>query len=631
MNRTLLISALVLAVNAYLWPADWFAAPGKASGKISDIESVQFISLEGIESLEALLTAEEGWYWLKSELPFDAQYLLLDFGPIVWEAWLTGTKTDTKIGSSGKGPPYWQPVAALPRFISLSDWKNGEKVLALKIFIRRGHGEKPPFPFTGNLREIRQKWLSRMIMYPGVILLTLILGLILFIGGITARYRTAALFGLAMTVRTLLPLLGFIDGLSIFIPWHAITIMSIILMPVTVSLWRKSITTTIGLKLPLFDGLLVCLIAGWNTSAYLNLDIPQRLENLYYINPLPYYTILSLILIFIVLLADLVKKKKTMQPVLLLSSALMPSAIALLNGASFFELYKIFIQYGLSASLFLAVIILFNRRGSVNFADLDMEPEWQETKESPDKQSTSPDSTKSSSLALYPIVLSMDAYWTIAGVQQKFSHSGFYDVYSEGNRSVHGFSFIEGEKRSIDSMAWAHTLKNTLIQHSTKGESLSNIARMAHDEIFFSEKQSHERHNISGVLGSLSSDRIRILPLGMPPMLLKKGETGKVISLLSLENRIANPALSAEGLNNTGFKTISIPVKRGDTILVFNQNFAPSATEEKPEILKMYQTLSRLEVKEAADCAWELIRGLQDSSNLNIAETIVQILVIHRC
>jgi len=89
----------------------WSAAPAGPSDTPQDAPGDNFVDIEGLSDLQALLTRDEGWFWLKTDLKADSGQAVLVYGThLGWTAWLNGEK----IADSGSGPPFWHPSSGLP-------------------------------------------------------------------------------------------------------------------------------------------------------------------------------------------------------------------------------------------------------------------------------------------------------------------------------------------------------------------------------------------------------------------------------------------------------------------------------------------------------------------------------------
>ena len=136
---------------------------------------------------------------------------------------------------------------------------------------------------------------------------------------------------------------------------------------------------------------------------------------------------------------------------------------------------------------------------------------------------------------------------------------------------------------------------------------------------------------MQGVIGRMHGERVAFLPLGLPPLLLKRKSDGKVISLAP-GGQSPNAPLGSRGFGADGLKALSIGLKPGDTLLAF----APGITTARSPIGKTWGksglagAFASAGYGSAQEIVSSIVSDLKDFTGREDTDVPVQMLVIRR-
>ncbi len=645
-------AVFLLSISSSLCASTWEFAPATASAVPGSVIIQDFISLEGFPNLDGLLIESEGWFWLKLKIPVEPNddSLLISGTNLAWYLYVDGKK----MAESGSGPPWWQPSSPIPYLSTLPTGIDDSITILMKVYLRRGYTELPALSVVGTKSDLRRHQLiiiSKNLLVPA---LSLILGFILFIGGLIGYVNrkdfavlNLALFAFFISLASLEPLLYFFPGLSALIPWIIPAVAVRAAIPPALSFWRKTISTAGGrdpVIITIIDLVLTILVSLWLIIPIFALQfIPAAYQHLFDFNPLPWYIMISVGTAFGLWVYHSIKSHPCrIGSLLIFVTALIPLLIAYTAGNSTNQFISIFIYMSLPASLTAAIPFLIIRK--VSNAE---EPEVLEVLEELDAPelleipavSTHQISvhekllTKSIRSTLYPESIPWDPVWDLASSRQGSSYpaTGFHDVYTSAEHQLSGFSFMDSGADSLESLFFAHLVRSELSRSFRTETALPKIVRSVHRKAL--DAAGAAGKTMMGVTGKFQNDKLVFLPLLLPPMLLKRMATGNVISLSKNGMNSVNPPLGSRGFGSRGLQTLNITMSGGDFVVVYTPSILnlKNTAGEKMGIGRFAGIVKASEGRKADATVAGIIGALKDFSGSNVISVPLQILVIrHR-
>jgi hypothetical protein len=611
----------------------WTAAPAAEAVSPEDIGTLIFADIAGMRDLEGLLIDEDGWFWLKNEYPGNngAEAIMFSGPSLGWSVWWNSRE----IASSGSGPPNWQPPPENRVLIIIpADAEQGDIIL-LKTYIRRGYARSPGPPEYGLLEPLEQRYRLLNLADKAVPAAAAVLGLIVFALAMAAGRgsgtgRTArGLFGLFIAAASMESAVLLFPELSRHIPWIVPALLTRITLPFAVCFWKKSVTVPGGrdpLWLSVIDIAFASFAAFALTVSLLGYpQIPFRFRRYLTTDVLLWYTAYAAAtgLLFWIYhtAAGAGRRLATLFTFL---AALAPSLVQYFLQRSFNPLPGTFFKFGLPSALMIALIGLASSgRGGKSvkpgfsgvygaeenpgeaeeIEELEDAEELEDTEEVEEIEGfvpfeyTGPDpvgggkeeppyvrenqagkiSLLKSNIrsSLYPDSIPWDPNWDIASARQGSAHpaTGFHDIYTTLDSRIQGFSFMESGSESLESLIFTHLVKSSLRSCFEPGVPLPRIARTVHRKSLGAANAAGR--SMRGVIGRFQGNRLALLPLSLPPLLLRREDSGSIAELWPGRETPPNPPLAKAGFGASGLKTVSVEMTKNDIVIAYT----PSITE----------------------------------------------------
>ena len=678
MHRFLAVAAAAFAFAFSAWGTDWSAAPAAPSLGPAGAADSAFTEIGSDYNLTHLLTGGEGWFWLKTDVrvgPGD-EAVMIDGPRLGWEAWLNGRK----IADSGSGPPWWRPASPVPAVVSLPSGAKPSSVLLLKAYVREDFDSHPGRVMTGTKEKMRRIQILTAASDLFLPSLAIILGILIFIVRLasfastgSARDLSAALFGIVTAVSSVEPVLAFFDAVADFIPWAALIILTRVLLPPAVSLWRR-ISANSGGKEPgiiaVVDFILAFLLTAWTVLVLTGETlVPASLSRWAGFEILPWYAAASLAAALLAWIIGLFAGKRgRFGALLVILAAAAPSALAAGLGHPFAAAADDFIRYGLPLALLACVVIGADRSA----AHAEAHASGAESEEPGDQEDFEDDEDiaelvifddseesggtgqeaaeptapawnpaggmeeddpllKGLRSALRPEGLPWDPDWDLAATRQGKNHpaTGYHDVYAEDGKIL-GFSFMDTGSGSLDATMYAHVVRYEFMKRFVRSRTLAGLARTVSRRT--GEMAAAARKGMTGVIGAFRDDGVRLLPLSIPPLLLRKADGNRVISLRPATGRASNPPLGVKGFGEEGLKTLNVAMEPGDALIAFTPTLpdARSSSNEAWGVRRLASALNSSQSRKADGLLEDIIEALKDFTGRDTLGVPLQILVIKR-
>ena len=654
---------ILLFVNSFVWSQSWYVAPAGASGSPESSRSTSFRPLAEGDNLDDWLLDSQGWYWIRTEvgLKESPEGMLFEGTELAWNAWWN----NVDLGASGSPPPLWGPSFPAPHIADISGTQGYSGELLMKVYLRKGITTAPPLPITGDLAELRTKQVYRTLMEYGIPAVVFILGLLLFFGSLSggiARRDTwilnISMFGFFAAIYHLGTVLSVIPNIGAVLPWTVPIIASRIAAPFAVSFWRRSISAA-GKKDPavisLIDFIPTAFISIWGV---LNLIPPSTLPKFAYsilnIDPMPWFLVWSATIGLVLWFAKTIGRcPNRLSPLILWLTSLAVPAVFFTLGSSLTELPDIFMDLGLSVSIAAAIpIAISSVKLERNISHFDIlepqeeEPEELELLEDIDNveielktvPTAAPKVHKDDRLldsirsGLYPESIPWDMDWDLASARQGSAHpsTGFHEIYSAPGGNLSGFSFMDTGSSDLESMLFAHIARSEILRLHQPGTPLPRIARRVHRKS--SAAAIAAGSTMMGVIGRFQNDSLSFLPLSVPPLLLRRNSTGKIVTLQPFEGRAANPALGSPKFGEKGLRTVNVSMFSGDVIIIYTPTLLRAASPggQLWNIRGLAEALKTSNGMKAEEIVADIIGSLKDFIAKDRLDFPLQILVIRK-
>ena len=662
------------------WGLEWSAAPAASSQTLQTARDSEFFPIQSDTDLTDLLVDDDGWFWLKTSVETAETGMLLIEGPrLKWEAWWN----ERKIAESGAAPPSWRPSSPAPVLAALPKDSLPNGTLFIKTYVREGFDSPPVNVFIGSEKQLKRIQMFRIaekLFLPGLLIL---LGLILFISRLigyasnrSVRDLIHSFFGLGMVLFSLEPVLAFFPALSLSIPWFVLMVLAKALKPFLISLWRRCISNSGGkgsAVIGILDLIIATLLTAW--TAVIMIDrtfIPEPLRSWTNFDVLFPYIALSIVLAVLSWMGGVIRKKPgRIGALLILLAGIAPPAVFFALGSEISNAAVRFIEYGLPLSLIICFLIGADRtdrkRAKTDSSAPDAVPESENElffnsedddvgelesydeseidlpKLEPNKRSVPPEAAlqvlqkdenpliKGLRAHLSPDSIPWDASWDLASTRRgtKYPATGFYDVYPmEGG--LEGFSFMDTGTSDLDAMMYAQVVRSELLRRYPSSRSLSALARTVNRKTL--ELAAASGKHMSGMIGSFDKNGIRILPLSLPPLLLKKAAENKIITLQPVMGRTSNAPLGVKGFGEKGLRTLRISMKKDDALVLYSPTLTDvrSPSNEPWGMKRLAAVLKSSDSMKADGMIEDIVESVKDFAGSDTIGVPLQILIIKR-
>lgn len=649
-------AALLLFFLSYpAWTASWFFAPAAASQSPEDASGLTFHSLDDYDDLDGFLIGDEGWYWFKTQIAVEPgnDSLLLSGTDLGWEVWLAG---ENSIGS-GSGPPWWYPSSQIPQLVKLAPGTEGELTVLMKSYVRTAYTSLPGAVVQGIESELKQYQLIGALQDPGIPAMAVVLGILLFIGGLAAaasRTRKSdlvfAFFGISVALLSVESVLTSIPGILSLIPWLIPALVTRIALPFAICFWRRAIASNSLKGHPIFntvDFFITSIISLWLIIPLLGFPfMPLRSIGILSFNIWPWFLLLNVAGAF----SFWVYQSSANRPgrigsLLIFLAAIIPALFVYLKSGSNARWEYIVVAWGLPASLLISIPVFMSQKGVRKNKRAKPEEELEELEDLEDLLETSPvsappgeETVEKSLLAqsirssLFPDAIPWDPVWDLASARQGARHpaTGFHDIYLNEGKYLSGFSFMDTGADSLESLVFAHLVKSELTSCFSPGNSLPGIARTVHRKIIAAAAAAEK--TMKGVIGRFSGDKLVFIPLSNPPLMLRRTSNAKVISLVPTEGRTNNAPLGSRQFGVQGLRTMSVSMNSGDVIMIYTPSIveirSPAGEAMGPGRLAGALKMSR--GRKADEIVANIIGEIKDFSGSDNIPVPLQILVIKK-
>lgn len=647
---------LLFFLSSPAWTASWFFAPAAASQGPEDASELGFLSLDDYDNLNGLLVADEGWYWFKTQINIEPgnDSLLFTGTDLGWEMWLNGEKSI----DSGSGPPWWYPSSGIPLLIKLEPDTEGNLSLLIKSYIRLGYTSMPAQVVQGTESELQKYQLIKALQNPGVPAMAIVLGILLFFGGLGAalsRTRKSnavfAFFGFFMALLNVEPVLASIPGLPSMIPWLFPALVTRIALPFAICFWRRAIAAS-GIKshiiFNIFDFLITSIISIWLIIPLLGFPfIPLRYITIFSFNVLPWYLLLNVGAAFSFWVYQTsVNRPGRIGSFLIFLAAIAPAVFHYLRYGSVTYWENITINWGLAASLLISIPVFMSlgrvrkKNKSKNIEEDIEELEELENFVEPGhvNKSRVAEPVDKSLLArsirssLFPEAIPWDPIWDLASARQGALHpaTGFHDLYLTGGKNLSGFSFMDTGAEGLESLVFAHLVKSELASCFNPGNPLPRIARTVHRKAIGAAAAAEK--TMKGVVGRFSGDKLVFLPLSIPPLMLRRKSDGRVISLVPSEGKANNAPLGSRKFGAQGLRTMNVSMNSGDVIVIYTPSIVEtrSPTGEVLGTSRLAGALKASGGRKADEIVADIIGEIKDFAGSDTISVPLQILIIKK-
>lgn len=658
------IAIFLFILTSSLWASPWTFAPATASANPDNTIVLNFQSLEGYSNLEGLIIDNEGWFWLKMQIPVDTgdDSLLLYGTSLGWTVWWN----EEKLVESGSGPPWWHPSSPIPYLVSFPAETSGTVTFLMKVYLRRGYAALPGPVEIGNRDRLWRHQVVITMEQLGLPALTVLLGIILFIGGLAGYFNrkqpydgVLALFGFFITITFLEPVLVSIPGFPPLVPWILPAIAVRAALPLALSFWRKSVSSAGGQDhtlITVIDLLLAIGLSLWLIYPLIGYPfIPERFHYFFNFDPLPWYILICFGTAFALWIYHTIAGHPgRIGSLLIFLAAAAPPVAVYFTGSPIIQIHSVFISMGLPASLLVALPVIMSRGRKIkvipegqleepekldNLEELEELEELDEAVQNPasindDKRPVGNEELLARSIrsSLFPESIPWDSEWDLASARQGASHpaTGFHDIYFSEGRRLAGFSFMDTGADNLESLVFSHLVRSELTRCFMPGITLPRIVRTVHRKAVSAAGAAEK--TMIGVIGRFRGDKLVFLPLSLPPMLLKRQSTEIVISLLQAEGRVSNPPLGSRQFGAQGLRTLNISMSSGDTVVAYTPSILnlKSSGGGSLGLGRFAAALKASTGRKADEIVAEIIGELKDFSGSDAIPAPLQILVIKR-
>ena len=587
------IALLLLFTSTYSWCSTWEFAPSTASAKPKSIAALNFEQLEDAIDLSELVAERANWFWLKSDIEItNEDNALLVFGTeLAWFIWLD----DMLLASGGSGPPWWAPSLPLPRLISLPKDMDGARTILIKAYLRREYAERPPLVLVGEWEKLAKRQLRSIFIQLGIPMFTVLLSLILFVGGIatyaSGRIRpknTLTVYGLLMGIVYSEPILKLIPGITSYMSWELISIIVAAALPYALSFWRK-FGTSFGMRenliVSVMDFIIATAISLWLILLQLGFPLlPERFHSYFDFNPVPIYALITVAAAFTIWLSCSAKRYagKTSSLLIFLAAGF-PSLISLLLESPLERIYQAFLDYGLPLSILCSLLtIIWQGRNSLS-SRFRIKRRYQIIESGRRKSLLERASrirldsklpanealARSIRTTLFPNSVPWDPKWQLISVWQGANYpvSGFHDFYLSKDKRLTGFSIMDTGVESLSSLIFSFIVRNELARCFESIKSIPKIVSRVNRRVIGAAKASEQE--MAGVIGQFEDGYMTLLPITWPALLLKRKTGNRIISIRTPRGAIGNPAIGSATSKMNNLKTLDVSMYHGDIVLVY--------------------------------------------------------------
>jgi hypothetical protein len=602
------------------------------------------VDIAGITDLQALLTRDEGWFWLKTDIQADNNQGILLYGTSLgWTAWLNGEK----IAASGSGPPFWHPSSGLPELVRVPEGPEREKEILLKVYLRRGYTRAPGPPEVGDPDRLELRLRLTRFIVRNLPLTSFILGLVvflIFLAGGTGRKGNAqqafGLFGLFMALISLETVLSAIPQLPLYIPWTALSLSVRISLPFTMIFWRKTVSTAGGKESPalmVLDFLAAAVTAFWISAPLADYPlIPLRFRVFFGFDPLPWFALYT----WATALALWLNNSTRPHPgrigtLLVLLFGTIPSLLLFVLYSGIESLSGGFLRYGLPLSLITVFILQIGMR---RVLPQDQGRSVDDIEELTPIEDNSPEVDKSVPgqsrvihgirSTLYPLSIPWDPLWDIASAHQGpgYAATGFHDLYLDTAGHLEGFSFMDCGDGRLEGLLFTRLVQKELRRCFASNSTLPGMIRTTNNRSV--QAAGTAGTTMRGVAGRFGNDSLNFISLSAQPLLHRR-ENGKKVADLGSD---ANPAIGIRMYGSAGLKTTKVPMNKDDMILIFTPGIIglESPAGESLGMERLSAALAGSKAERATSILADITGMLKDFCEKDAVPAPLQMLLLRR-
>lgn len=636
-NMHLVIALLLLFTSTYSWCSTWEFA---VSTESAEPESVAFLDFQQLnETIDFREPVAEGdiWFWLKNDIEVAAKdNALLVFGTnSTWFLWLD----NVLLASGGSDSPRWVPSLPIPRLISLPEDIDGAKTILMKVSLRREHAEIPEPVLVGEWEKLAKRQLRSIWIQLGIPMFTVLFSLLLFVGGIaiyaSGRIRpqkALAAYGLFMTIVYIEPILTLIPGISDYMSWRTISILTAAALPYALSFWRK-FGVSFGIResriVSVIDFIIATTISLWLIIPQLDFPlIPERFHSYFDFNPVPIYALISEVAALTIWLSCSGRHYtgKTSSLLTFLIAGI-PSLISLFLQSSPERMYQVFLTYGLPLSILSSLLtVIWQGRDSIS-SRFRISRQYQIIESNKRKSLLAKASkvhldsklpanevlARSIRSTLFPESVPWDPKWQLLSVWQGANYpvSGFHDFYLSGDSRLIGFSLMDTGVESLNSLVFSFIVRSELTRCFESTKSIPGIISRLNRRVISAAKASGQQ--MVGVVGQFEEGYMSLLPITWPAILLKRKAGKRILSIKASRRAIGNPAIGSSIFKTNNLKTLDVPMYHGDIVLIYTPKILglTSASGEALGFKRLALALKQSEGRNLKEVATNIIGELQ--------------------
>jgi len=653
-NMLLATTLLLLFTSTYSWCSTWQFAPSTPSAEPESTATLDFQHLNEVVDSRELVVGNDSWLWLKSDIEIapEDNAMLVSGAKLAWFIWLD----DIFLASEGSGPPWWAPSPPIPMLLPLPEDMDGTRTILMKVYLRKNYAGIPTPILVGEREELAKRQLHSILTELGIPIITVLLSLLLLVGGIavytSSRSRpknTLAVYGLLMAIVYIEPILTLIPSIGSYISWSAIPIITTAALPYALSFWRK-FGTSFGIRekriISVMDFAIATAISLWLILPQLQFPlIPEKFHPYFDFNPVPIYALISEIAALTIWLSCSAKHYagKTSSLLIFLIAGF-PSLISLFSQSAPEKMYLAFLNYGLPLSILSSLLtVIWQGRNSIS-SRFRINRQYQIIESNRRKSllkkanrirldSKLPANevlARNIRAILFPKSIPWDPKWQLLSVWQGANSpsSGFHDFYLSGDGSITGFSIMDTGTESLSSLIFSFIVRSELKTCFESTTKIQNIVSRVNRRVTGAAKASEQQ--MVGLVGQFEEGYITLFPITWPALLLKRKAGNRIISIKTSKQTIENPTIGGTIFSIDKLKPLNVPMYHGDIILIYT----PKAFELKSvsgktlDIKRLALALQQSEGKTLKEVATSIIGELQSFIGTSQIPFSLQLMII---
>ena len=645
---------LLLFTSTCLWCSTWQFAPSTASAKPESTVALNFQHSDAAVDFRELVVESDSWFWLKSDIEITPEdnAMLISGANLAWFIWLD----DIFLASGGSGPPWWAPSPPIPMLLSLPENIDGANTILMKVYLREDYTRIPAPVLVGEREDLAKRQLLLILIQLGIPMFTVLLSLLLLVGGIAAYTsgkslpkNTLAAFGLLIAIVYVEPILTLIPDIGSYISWRAISIIATAALPYALSSWRK-FGTSFGIQerriISVMDFVIATAISLWLILPKLGFPlISEEFHSYFDFNPVPIYALISEVAALIIWFSRSAKHYagKT-SSLLIFLVAIFPSLISLFSRSTPERIYLAFLNYGLPLSILISLLtVIWQGRNSIS-SKFSINRQYQIIASNKRKSLLEkairirPDSklpanevlARSIRATLFPRSVPWDPKWKLLSVWQGVNYpaSGFHDFYLSEDSRLTGFAFMDTGIENLGSLIFSSIVRNELAFCFKSTAKIPNIVSDINRRVAGAAKAAEQQ--MIGVVGQFREGNMTLFPISWPALLLRRKAGNKIVSIETSKRAIDNPAIGNGIFKMNRLKTLNVSMYHGDIVLIYTPKILElkSVSGETLGLKRLARVLKQTEDKSLKAMASNIISELQTFIGTDQIPFSLQLMII---